>query len=99
MHNNWNIVTVTPEITVRQMTLWVIGLKCLALATLDANLNFWGPVQKRELANICGFTEENFGMPNAWTGGEDGYGPRGTTLLGASLTVAGAEAGVKVGGA
>ena len=56
--NNWNIVTVEPEITVRQLTLWSIGLKCLALTCLDANLNFFGPVKEPELANVCGLSAD-----------------------------------------
>lgn len=65
VHNNWNIVAVEPEITVRQLTLWSIGLKCLAFATLDANLNYWGPVTQREIANICNF-QNYFGDANKW---------------------------------
>ena len=56
--NNWNLVTVEPEITVRQLTLWAIGLKCLALTCLDANLNFFGPVREPELANVCGLSAD-----------------------------------------
>lgn len=70
VHNNWNIVTAEPEITVRQLTLWSIGLKCLAFATLDANLNYWGAVTQRELANICNFTAKNFGNKTAWADGD-----------------------------
>lgn len=72
-HNNWNIATATPEITVRQMTLWSIGLKCFAFATLDANLNYWGAVKERELANICNFTAKNFGDKDAWANGDERY--------------------------
>ena len=68
-HNNWNIVTAEPEITVRQLTLWSIGLKCLAFATLDANLNYWGPVTQREIANVCLFQGE-FGQPDKWAKGD-----------------------------
>lgn len=56
--NNWNVVTAEPEITVRQLTLWVIGLKCLALTCLDANLNYFGPVTEPELANVCGLSAD-----------------------------------------
>ena len=65
MHNNWNLVTAEPEITVRQLTLWTVGLKCLAFACLDANLNFFGPVKDAELANVCSLAGQNFGKPDA----------------------------------
>lgn len=65
MHNNWNLVTAEPEITVRQLTLWTVGLKCLAFACLDANLNFFGPVKEAELANVCSLSDKNFGIANA----------------------------------
>ena len=65
MHNNWNIVVAEPKITVRQLTLWTVGLKCLAFACLDANLNFFGPVKEAELANVCSLAGKNYGVRDA----------------------------------
>lgn len=41
-------------VTVRQMLLWLVGLKCLLLQQLSANEKFWGSASEDDAyANIC----------------------------------------------
>ena len=40
--------------SVRHVTLWLVALKTLALAVVNANINFWGACEQADqLANIC----------------------------------------------
>ena len=57
VNGNWNIVKETPEVTVRQMTLWLVFLKVLAITMMKANKEFWGPALPAQLAQTCGLVQ------------------------------------------
>lgn len=54
---NWNKTTTLPFLTVRQLTLWSVALKCLALAAVDANMTFGGPADRKDILNVCGLVQ------------------------------------------
>lgn len=57
VNGNWNTVKETPEVTVRQMTLWLVFLKVLAITMMKANKEFWGPAIPTQLAQTCGLVQ------------------------------------------
>ena len=57
VNGNWNIVKETPEVTVRQMTLWLVFLKVLAITMMKSNKEFWGPAIPAQLAQTCGLVQ------------------------------------------
>jgi hypothetical protein len=84
VNGNWNIVKETPEVTVRQMTLWLVFLKVLAITMMKANKEFWGPALPGQLAQTCGLVKSGTDkgattMKQAVAGsnGKIGYNPLG----------------------
>lgn len=56
--DDWNTIVALPYLTIRQLTIWSLALKCLALAVVDANMQFGGPADREDIMQVCNLVQK-----------------------------------------
>ena len=59
--DDWNTIVALPYLTIRQLTIWSLALKCLALAVVDANMQFGGPADRNDIMQVCSLVKSGTG--------------------------------------